>query len=90
MALAKFTQVCLYLTQLLNDNQGAIALSRNHVHRQRCKLLDIKYHFIRDTLHNNVYTKHYLLLDMFADIMTKRPTQVKLEKNLLKGLLFGL
>ena len=32
------------------DNQGAIALSRNPVHHQRSKHIDIRYHFIRDEI----------------------------------------
>ena len=37
--------------KILGDNQGAIALSKDPVNRQRCKHIDIKYHFIRDALH---------------------------------------
>ena len=63
MALAKTTQESLYLIQLSNgmdpqqryepakilgDNQGAIGLSKDPVNRQRCKHIDMKYHFIRD------------------------------------------
>lgn len=58
MALASAIQECMYLQQLLkgidkcqyaqtkvyDDNQGAIALARNPVNRQRCKHIDIKYH----------------------------------------------
>ena len=29
------------------DNQGAINLAKNPVHRQRSKHIDVKYHFIR-------------------------------------------
>ncbi len=60
MALAATVQECLYLEQLLQDidglkyelkvyedNQGAIALAKNPVYRQRCKHVDIKYHFVR-------------------------------------------
>lgn len=66
MALAATTQECLYLKQLLEgldeheyvlptifeDNQGTIALAKNPVSRQRCKHIDIKYHFIRSTLND--------------------------------------
>ena len=57
MALAATIQECMYLLQLLQgidssqyrqprvyeDNQGAIALAKNPVQRQRCKHVDIKY-----------------------------------------------
>ena len=59
MALATTIQECMYLVQLLEgidgshymqlkvheDNQGAIALAKNPAQRQRCKHVDIKYHF---------------------------------------------
>lgn len=62
MGLAAATQERFYLEQLLKsmyngidfapvtifeDNQGAIALSKNSVCRQGCKHVDIKYHFIQ-------------------------------------------
>ena len=65
MALAATTRERVYLVQLLNgmnngcgytpvtvdeDNQGATALSKNPVCRQRGKHVDIKYHFVRCAL----------------------------------------
>lgn len=61
---ATTAQENMYLSQLLNgmdnkmyscttiygDNQGAIALSKNPVNRQRSKHIDVKYHFIREAL----------------------------------------
>ena len=104
MALAKTTQESLYLIQLLNgmdpqqryepakilgDNQGAIAVSKDTVNRQRGKHIDIKYHFIRDALHKKKTEIIYCpTTDMFADIMTKPMTKLKLER--FKRLLFGL
>ena len=104
MALAKTTQEGLYLIQLLNgmdsqqryepvkifgDNQGAIALSKDPVNRQRCKHIDIKYHFIRDALHERKIEIHYCpTTDMIADVMTKPMTKLKLDR--FKRLLFGL
>lgn len=66
MALAATIQECLYLKQLLEgldkqeyvlpkvyeDNQGTIALAKNPVSRQRCKHIDIRYHFIRSTVND--------------------------------------
>ena len=104
MALAKTTQESLYLIQLLNgmdpqqryepakilgDNQGAIALSKDPVNRQRCKLIDMKYHFIKDALHKKKIEIIYCpTTDMIADIMTKSVTKLKLQS--FKRLLFGL
>lgn len=65
MALAATAQESLYPVQLLNamdnrceyapvtifeDNQGAIALSKDPACRKRCKHIDIKYHFVRSAL----------------------------------------
>lgn len=92
MALAATLQECLYLKQLLKhfdgqeyrcliyeDNQGTIALAKNPVHRQRCKHIDIKYHFIRSTLQNDDMTLEYCPTDvMVADVMTKPASKLKL------------
>ena len=34
-------------TVVYDDNQGAVALSKNPVNRQRSKHIDVRYHFIR-------------------------------------------
>jgi len=104
MALAAATQESMYLVQLLNgmesgclfepvqifeDNQGAIALSKNPVCRQRCKHVDIKYHFIRSALSDGKVTIEYCPTEeMVADVMTKPATKFKLEK--FKSLMFGM
>lgn len=64
-ALAATAQGSMYLVQLLNgmdsdcenapatvfeDNQGAIALSKNPLSRQPCKHVDIEDHFVRSAL----------------------------------------
>ena len=86
MALALTIQECIYLEQLLGgidtyvykktvvyeDNQGTIALVRNPVCRQRCKHVDIKYHFIRSTIREDKMSLVYCPTDdMVADVMTK-------------------
>lgn len=66
MALAATTQECMYIVQLLEGtvgrqyaapkvykyNQGTLALAKNPVSRQRCKHVDIKYHFVRPTVND--------------------------------------
>ena len=75
-------------TKIYEDNQGAIALSKNPGKKQRCKHIDIKYHFLREVVAsrkiNIVYceTEH-----MVADILTKPPTQIKLDR--FKHVLLG-
>lgn len=95
MALASAIQECMYLQQLLkgideyqygqtkvyDDNQGAIALARNPVNRQRCKHIDIKYHFIRETVNSGRISLEYCPTDnMVADLMTKPATKLQLKK----------
>lgn len=94
MALASAVQECLYLEQLLRgidayeyaqtkvyeDNQGAIALARNPVNRQRCKHIDIKYHFIRENVNNGKFLLEYCPTEqMIADVLTKPATKLKLK-----------
>ena len=104
MALAKTTQESLYLIRLLNgmdpqqryepaeilgDNQGVITLSKDSINRLRCKHIDIKYHFIRDTLHKKKIEIIYCpTTDMITDVMTKPMTKLKLKR--FKRFLFGL
>lgn len=95
MALALTIQECIYLEQLLagmdtyvyrktvinEDNQGTIALVRNPVCRQRCKHVDIKYHFIRSTIREEKMSLIYCPTDdMVADVMTKPVSKIKLKK----------
>ena len=102
VALANTAQECLYLTQLLNgmykkvhqsmkvsvDNQGAIALSKNPVNRQRSKHIDIKYHFVREMYVKGMIDIVYCpTQDMVADILTKPPTKCKLDN--FKSIVFG-
>ena len=103
MALALTIQECIYLEQLLagmdtyvykktvvnEDNQGTIALVGNPVCRQRCKHVDIKYHFIRSTIREEKMSLVYCPTDeMVADIMTKPVSKMKLKK--FAGVIFGL
>lgn len=94
MALAATIQECMYLVQLLQgvdgshymqpkvheDNQGAIALAKNPVQRQRCKHVDIKYHFVRSAVNDGKVMLEYCPTEqMVADLMTKPPTKSKLK-----------
>lgn len=102
MALGATTQEALYLLQFLNsilsekltcayikgDNQGAIALCKNPVHRQRSKHIDIRYHFIRSILEDGKIVIEYCPTDkMVADVLTKPCNKAGLLKH--KKCLFG-
>jgi hypothetical protein len=76
-------------TVVYEDNQGAIALVKNPVCRQRCKHVDIKYHFIRSTIREEKMTLVYCPTDdMVADAMNKPLSKLKLMK--FAGIMFGV
>ena len=59
-------------TMLQTDNQGAIALAKNPVHHTRAKHIDIRYHFIRDAVSDNIIWLQYVPTEeMTADSLTK-------------------
>jgi hypothetical protein len=86
VALGAATQEALWLRQLhsdlkididvattiYEDNQGAIAMSKNPVGHKRSKHIDIRHHFIRETvLSGAVQISYCPSSDMVADIFTK-------------------
>ena len=94
MALSLAAQEALFLKQLLNemdprdhsvatlhcDNQGAIALSRNRVCNQRSKHIDIRYHFMRESVLAGLMKLTYVSTgDNFADMFTKPVGKNKLK-----------
>ena len=53
------------------DNMSAIALSRNPVHHDQSKHIDIKYHFLRQCIEEGkVEVEHVGTGDQVADIFT--------------------
>ena len=74
--------------KLYADNQGAIALAKNPVDHQRSKHIDIKYHFIRNEIQNNIVELIYVQSeDNVADIFTKPVSKFKLKKfELIRGI----
>jgi len=77
--------------QMLGDNQGAIALTKNpHLH-ERSKHIDVCYHFVRDLAEQGKLDVAYVpTADMVADGMTKPLQRVAFErfKNQL-GVIYG-
>ena len=58
--------------KLLIDNQAAIAPSKNPVHHDWSKHIDIKFHFIRDCVDTGkVEVSHVRTLEQLADGLTK-------------------
>lgn len=91
MSLASAIQECIYLEQLLKgidkyqytktivfkDNQGTLDIAKNPVNRQRCKHIDIKDHFIRETVNSLEYCPTEQII---ANMMTNPVTKLKLKK----------
>ena len=71
---------------LFVDNQGAIMLAKNPVHRQRSKHIDIKYHFIRHEVSSGAVLLVYVPTeDNLADMLTKTIPRCKLNNLNYKG-----
>jgi KUP system potassium uptake protein len=68
------------------DNQGAIALIRDHRFSDRSKHIDIRYFYIREHVEQGTYTIEYCPTNlMLADVFTKalnRPVFVNIIKML--------
>ena len=58
--------------KLMVDNKSAIELSKNPVHHNRSKHIDIKFHYIRDCMDaGKVQIDHVGTKDQLADLLTK-------------------
>ena len=87
----------LFLRQLLNDlkypemqinlyvdNQGAIDLSKNPVHHERSKHIDIRYHFIRQKVEDETLKLLKVASqDNYADLYTKPATKCNIQNFLI-------
>ena len=67
--------------EILEDNQSAIAVAKNSVGHKRTKHIDIKHHFIRETVQAGTINLSYCpTADMLADIFTKQLPRTQFEK----------
>lgn len=96
MALSTASQECVWLKNVYSfakgikdippvilhaDNQGSIKMAKNDASGKRNKHIDIRYHLIRDLLHNRQLTVEYCPTDkMLADGLTKPLQRVLFEK----------
>ena len=70
------------------DNQGAIALTKNHIIHNRSKHIDVKYHFIHEKYNNKFADVIYIPSEQnVADLFTKPVTKNKLV--IFQKMLFG-
>ena len=64
--------------KLLVDNKSAIALSKNPVHHDLSKHIDVKFHFVRDCMEKKqVEIDHVGTQDQLADALTKALGRVR-------------
>jgi len=57
---------------IYEDNQSTIKTSKDEIHNQRSKHIDVRYHFIREMIKQKEIEVTYLPTDqMLADILTK-------------------
>ncbi|GAB2274840.1 hypothetical protein Dimus_039096 [Dionaea muscipula] len=59
-------------TVIFVDNQSAIAIAKNPVYHDRSKHIDVRFHFLRDAVANDVVKlEHVKTQDQLADLLTK-------------------
>ena len=95
MALSTATQEAVWLKHLLEemtqedigpvpmmeDNQGAIALTKNPVLQKRTKHIDVRYHYTREAAEQEIIKIDYCPTDqMIADVLTKPLPRERFEK----------
>ena len=77
----KYPKLPVYLKV---DNKGAIDLSKNPVHHERSKHIDIRYHFIREKVEDNtVILLKVSSQDNLADAFTKPAKYSNLQNFML-------
>ena len=65
----------------MEDNEGTIAMSKNTVKNSRTKRIDVRYHFIRQTIEAKAIQLNYRpSKEMLADILPKLLPRIQLEK----------
>ena len=68
-------------TVMMEDNQGAIDLSKNPKHHGRTKHIDVSYHFTRERIATKeIKLKYVPSTENLADVMTKPLPRVPFEK----------
>jgi hypothetical protein len=67
--------------QIYEDNQSTIKTSKDTIHNDRSKHIDVRYHFIREVINNKIINLEYKSTEeMIADALTKPVGPVKLMK----------
>ena len=64
------------------DNKSAIQIARNDTHHDRTKHIDIRYHFIHDSINNKIITLQWIASsEQLADIFTKATGPLVFNKH---------
>ncbi|KAI5353004.1 hypothetical protein L3X38_005896 [Prunus dulcis] len=78
--LSDFGEEQVEATPILCDNTSAIAITKNHVHHHRTRLISRRFHFIRDALQNGEIDLLYCRTgEQNADIFTKALARDRFE-----------
>ena len=68
-------------TIIFEDNQSTIKTSKNEIHSDRSKHIDVRYHYVREQVQKKAVEIQYCPTeDMIADIMTKALGSIKHAK----------
>lgn len=78
--LAREINYPLLPTTIYCDNQSAKLLATSSGFKDRTKHIDIRHHFIREKIQNNIVKVNYINTnENLADVLTKAVTKEKLE-----------
>ena len=79
--LEEMTQEDMGPVPMMEDNQGAIALTKNPVLHKRTKHIDVRYHYTREAAEQEIIKIDYYPTDqMIADVLTKPLPRERFEK----------
>lgn len=77
-----------YSVTISEDNQGTIGLANNPIGSKRTKHIDIKHHFIRDMVKEQINIVYVNTADQHTDVLTK-PLDRKAFEGHIGGALVG-
>lgn len=74
--------VTIQKVEVLEDNQGTIALMYNHVKNKRTKHIEVKYFWVRQQVEEErLFVTYCPTEDMLADMLTKPLGRIKFQSN---------